>query len=115
MAIMSLSPLDVPNAELPERRPQRRWRDKFRDAQRGMRCGIRGHSSFFVHFFTAALVILGAQSLAGVTFDDDTVAWKDYRVALGEITTVRRRFAVAFGSCSFREPVDDLTQLGLLS
>jgi diacylglycerol kinase len=60
MAIMSLSPIDVPNADLPERRPQRRWRDKFRDAQRGMRRGIRGHSSFFVHFFTAALVVLGA-------------------------------------------------------
>jgi hypothetical protein len=62
-----------------------------------------------------ALAILGAQSLAGVTFDDDGIAWKDYRVTLGEVTTVRRRFAVAFGSCSFREPVDDLIQMGLLT
>lgn len=60
MAMMSLLPIDAPNAETARRRPGRRWRDKFRDAQRGMRLGIRGHSSFFVHFFTAALVILCA-------------------------------------------------------
>lgn len=62
-----------------------------------------------------ALAVMNARSLAGVSFDDDTVAWKDYRVTLGEIATVRRRFAVAFGSCSFREPVDDLKEIGLLS
>jgi hypothetical protein len=62
-----------------------------------------------------ALEILRAETLAGVSFADDGAAWKDYRVTLGEMATVRRRFAVAFGSCSFREPVDDLIQLGLLT
>lgn len=62
-----------------------------------------------------AIEILEADSLAGFTFDDDGIAWKDYRVTLAEVTTVRRRFAVAFGSCSFREPVDDLNQMGLLT
>ncbi len=38
------------------KRPRRHWRDKFREAFRGMKLGIRGHSSFFVHFFFAALV-----------------------------------------------------------
>ena len=61
-----------------------------------------------------ALEILQAESLAGVTFNDDGIAWKDYVVTLGEVATVRRRFAVAFGSCSFREPVDDLKEIGLL-
>jgi len=61
-----------------------------------------------------ALEILQAEGLAGVTFNDDGIAWKDYVVTLGEVTTVRRRFAVAFGSCSFREPVDDLKETGLL-
>jgi diacylglycerol kinase len=41
-------------------RPRRSWRSKFRDALRGMKLGIRGHSSFFVHFFFAALVIAAA-------------------------------------------------------
>lgn len=38
-------------------RPRRRWREKFRDAYRGLKLGIRGHSSFFVHFFFTALVL----------------------------------------------------------
>ena len=43
-------------------RPQRRrrWRDKFRDAFRGVKLGVRGHSSFFVHFFFTALVLAAA-------------------------------------------------------
>jgi hypothetical protein len=62
-----------------------------------------------------AITIMSAETLSGVAFGDDAVTWKDYSVTLGEIATVRRRFAVAFGSCSFREPVDDLIQLGLLT
>ena len=41
----------------------RRWRAKFRDALRGLKLGIRGHSSFFVHFFITALVLAGAGML----------------------------------------------------
>jgi diacylglycerol kinase len=44
------------------RRPRgpRRWRDKFREAARGVKLGVRGHSSFSVHFFFAALVLAAA-------------------------------------------------------
>jgi diacylglycerol kinase len=41
-------------------RPRRPWRAKFRDAFRGLKLGVRGHSSFFVHFFFAALVLAAA-------------------------------------------------------
>lgn len=41
-------------------RPRRPWAHKFRDALRGLKFGIRGHSSFFVHFFVAALVVAAA-------------------------------------------------------
>jgi diacylglycerol kinase len=41
-------------------RPRRPWPHKFRDALRGLKYGIRGHSSFFVHFFFAALVLAAA-------------------------------------------------------
>src|SRR5438309_4133773 len=41
-------------------RPRRSWRHKFRDAFRGLKLGIRGHSSFFVHFFFSALVLAAA-------------------------------------------------------
>ena len=42
------------------RAPRRRWREKFGDAFRGVKRGVRGHSSFFVHFFFAALVLAAA-------------------------------------------------------
>ena len=47
-------------AEPPAPRPRRSWVFKFRCAFRGMKLGIRGHSSFFVHFFFAALVAVTA-------------------------------------------------------
>jgi diacylglycerol kinase len=46
------------DADVP--RPRRKWRHKFGDAFRGVKLGIRGHSSFFVHFFFAALVVAAA-------------------------------------------------------
>jgi diacylglycerol kinase len=47
--------------DLPDRpRSRRPWRDKFRAAFRGVKLGVRGHSSFFVHFFFTALVLAAA-------------------------------------------------------
>src|SRR5262245_15180823 len=52
-------------ADAPPGRPRkpRRWRDKFREAIRGVKLGVRGHSSFFVHFFFAALALAAALAL----------------------------------------------------
>jgi len=45
-------------------RPTRRtWSARFGDAWRGIKFGVRGQSSFFVHFFVAALVIAAAIAL----------------------------------------------------
>ncbi|HYV34126.1 MAG TPA: diacylglycerol kinase [Gemmataceae bacterium] len=44
----------------PSGKPPRPWSHKFADAFRGLKFGMRGHSSFAVHFFFAALVIAGA-------------------------------------------------------
>lgn len=41
-------------------KPRRSWRLKFGDAFRGLKLGVRGHSSFFVHIFFAALVLAAA-------------------------------------------------------
>ena len=43
-----------------EARPRRTWPRKFGDAFRGLKCGIRGQSSFSVHLFFAALVVAAA-------------------------------------------------------
>lgn len=42
---------------------RRAWRDKFREAARGVKLGVRGHSSFSVHFFFAALALTAAAVL----------------------------------------------------
>jgi diacylglycerol kinase len=44
-------------------RPRRPWGRKFGDAYRGLKRGIRGQSSFFVHFFFTALVVAAAVAL----------------------------------------------------
>jgi diacylglycerol kinase len=54
----SLLFIDQPSSFILPR--HRHWRDKFREAFRGMKLGIRGHSSFFVHFFFAAVVAMAA-------------------------------------------------------
>lgn len=45
------------------RPPQRTWYQKFRCAFRGLGIGIRGQSSFAVHFAAAGLTILAAALL----------------------------------------------------
>ena len=42
---------------------QRSWAEKFRDAFRGLKEGVQGQSSFFVHLFMAAAVIAAAAVL----------------------------------------------------
>jgi diacylglycerol kinase len=44
-------------------KPKRRWVEKFRDAFRGLRLGVRGHSSFYVHFPCAILALVLAALL----------------------------------------------------
>jgi diacylglycerol kinase len=64
MTFLPRSPLTLPTPPVPPKvRPPRRWRHKFGDAFRGLKLGVRGHSSFFVHFFFAALVVAAAVAL----------------------------------------------------
>src|SRR5438552_827168 len=61
MATMTSPPSrDVATSERLAARARRCWRAKFREALRGVKLGVRGHSSFFVHFFCAALVVTAA-------------------------------------------------------
>jgi diacylglycerol kinase len=62
MAMTQTVPLQLSHQdEAPApRRSRRPWREKFRAAFRGLKVGVRGHSSFSVHFFFAALVVAAA-------------------------------------------------------
>jgi len=64
-----LPPLPEHDEPAQTQKLRRPWREKFRDAFRGLKFGVRGHSSFFVHFFVAALVIAAAFAL-GVSFEE---------------------------------------------
>lgn len=50
--------------------PERSWACKFGDAFRGIKAGVRGQSSFFVHFFVAAVVVV-----AGAMLQVDAYEW----------------------------------------
>src|SRR5947199_4102915 len=61
MSVLPRSPLTPAEIiQTPAKKLRRPWKHKFRDAFRGLKLGVRGHSSFSVHFFFAALVIAGA-------------------------------------------------------
>jgi hypothetical protein len=48
------------------------------------------------------------------SFEDATFAWRDLRCDIDDLRAMRRSSFVGYGSCSFAEPVDDLTALGIL-
>ncbi|MEO7711715.1 MAG: hypothetical protein ABIV10_02210 [Gemmatimonadaceae bacterium] len=51
---------------------------------------------------------------AAFAFDADGMRWRDHVVPIDRIAHARRTLAVAFGSCSFEEPRDELRELDLL-
>lgn len=77
-----LLPVEHEASPAPEPRKRRPWRDKFRDAARGLKLGIRGHSSFAVHFFFAALV-----AVAGITLGCGLEEWCLLIFAIGLVLT----------------------------
>src|SRR5262249_5412630 len=63
-------------------RRRRPWRDKFRAAFRGLKLGVRGHSSFAVHFFFTALVLVAA-----AVFLRDLLEWCIILGSIGRVLT----------------------------
>lgn len=58
-----------------------------------------------------ALAVLEEENPAAFSFTDDAIAWRGRLVNAGQIQVARAGFAISFGSCSFREPVDELASL----
>ena len=70
-------------------------------------------------FIAAALIAAGAsEDVARAAIEetnrmafelyDSYIQWRDNRITADQLTTVRSQNAIAFGSCSFREPIDEL-------
>src|SRR5262245_50595059 len=89
-----------------------------RDSASGMMHG-------FLNLFVAALFIraglscesasmlMEEQSGAAFRFEREGISWRNHRIRNEQLREARN-FAIAFGSCSFQEPIDDLKTLGLL-
>ncbi|MFG0314264.1 MAG: tetratricopeptide repeat protein, partial [Phycisphaerales bacterium] len=61
-----------------------------------------------------AIELLNETDPASFSFEDSRVAWKEYAVNVAQLAQSRESFATGYGSCSFKEPTDDLKALGLL-
>jgi hypothetical protein len=57
--------------------------------------------------------VLTEGQLEDWSFQRGAITWRGHRLAASEVARVRRGFAHSFGSCSFEEPVDELTKAGL--
>ncbi|MDQ3674952.1 MAG: hypothetical protein M3365_11310 [Gemmatimonadota bacterium] len=58
-----------------------------------------------------ALHALEESDPAAFEFSNESIAWRGHRLSASELGDIRGQLAISFGSCSFREPVDGLSQL----
>jgi hypothetical protein len=58
-----------------------------------------------------ALAALEEREPTAFTFTGDAIIWRGKRIDASDIAASRNDFAISFGSCSFREPVDELDAL----
>lgn len=58
-----------------------------------------------------ALTVLEETDQSAFRFEDNAIEWRGKRIATEQILASRAEFAISFGSCSFREPVDELAHL----
>jgi hypothetical protein len=61
-----------------------------------------------------ATELLDERSIQAFRFGPGQVTWREHRLDLDSIGRIRRDTIIAFGSCSFTEPIADLRSLGLL-
>lgn len=84
---------------------------------------VRGTMFGYLNVFLAAVLaregvsvtrlqeVLGFHDRATLAFTDREIAWHGVHVTGEQLAETRETFARAFGSCSFREPLDDLDTL----
>ncbi|MEO6779129.1 MAG: hypothetical protein ABI194_06690 [Gemmatimonadaceae bacterium] len=88
------------------------------DAQRGLMFG-------YLNAFVAAVLVwdgapesevmaaLVSVSPRDFSFSDDNLTFRDRSVSVARVRDARENFIISFGSCSFREPVDELASLSI--
>lgn len=88
--------------------------------------GAKAHG--FINVFIAAVIarvgartaadllpILDDENAADFKFLDYAISWQTVKATTAQVTAVRRDDVIAFGSCSFDEPREELRKLGWVS
>jgi hypothetical protein len=60
-----------------------------------------------------AVRLLDERDASSFVFGDDSISWNGFTLSESQLRRAREQVAVAFGSCSFREPVDELRLVAL--
>jgi hypothetical protein len=60
------------------------------------------------------LTIIDETDHRQLDFSDEALAWREYVVTTEQISAARERSLRSFGSCSFDEPCQDLSEMGML-
>jgi len=60
------------------------------------------------------VALLEERDAAAFEVDGGGVRWRRHAMSAEDLAATRRDFATSYGSCSFREPVDELRELRLL-
>jgi hypothetical protein len=60
------------------------------------------------------LEVLRESSADAFLFDDDGIEWRGDRITINQLRTMRQTLFRSFGSCSLREPVEELNRMRLL-
>jgi hypothetical protein len=61
-----------------------------------------------------AVALLEEQEPTAIDVSRDAIVWRGHELRADQANAARERVASSFGSCSFREPVDDLRALSFL-
>ena len=61
-----------------------------------------------------AVEVLEEESRDTFRFEDDGINWRNRKITNEKISSARRTVVISFGSCSFREPTDELKSMDLL-
>ncbi|MEO8909210.1 MAG: hypothetical protein ABI408_03160 [Gemmatimonadaceae bacterium] len=58
-----------------------------------------------------SMAMLEETDASAFAFFDDAIVWRGHRLYARQIRSARDHLAISFGSCSFREPVEELDRL----
>jgi hypothetical protein len=57
--------------------------------------------------------LINDTDISNFKFYENSISWKNQTISVNEIALARTKNAISFGSCSFLEPIEDLTNLEL--